>query len=252
MEFVARQDAAVAAACVGVPPARIDAVQRQLRVTLPSNYVDFLKTMGESSGGLRVFGPTHIHRFASLIAQLPSSDYPTDRYFKVAFEADAGAVAFADVYLDLTRSNGYDAPLVTFELPLEADSEIEEEPLDFTEKVIQQLFWLLDVARTEFGAKVLVFAQDASRNVVTTKREATAGLLEHGCVASLPDSPRVACLTRDQAKALISVSEDLDLLTFALGGNSLESLDALVQDLLAVVPDATLREPPAPRTEPGT
>ncbi len=245
MEFVGRQDAAVAASCIGVAPDQIDAIERQYRIALPSNYVDFLQTMGESSGGLPLFGATRVHSFSRVIARRPS-DYPTEKFFKVAFESHNFAPALEDMYLDLARSDGHDAPLVRFELPLEPGDEPDEDPLSVTEKIISEIFWHLDVVRKKFAAKVLIFGGGVSGDPLRTKQDATVALAGLGFTTSLPDLPRVACMTQGAVSLLVSIDESL--ITFEFGGDSREEVEAPVKELLDVVPGAVLDEPPAPRT----
>lgn len=245
MEFIAQQDAALAASCAGVARREINAIERQCGITLPSNYVDFLQMMGESSGSLRPFGETRIHTFSSLIERLPSAEYQTDRFFQVAFESDQMAMAFDDFYLDLTRSNGHDSPLVTFEL--ENDSNFRDDPLSFTERVVEEVFWTLSVERQEFGAKVLMFDQEPAQR---TKQTATHFLEERGFAARLSDLPQVACLTCDTASILITIKRNL--VTFEFGGGSRQSIESPLRQLLAAFPDASLRESPTRRSESGT
>lgn len=248
MAFVAREDAAAAASCVGVPPGEIDAVQRRYGIVLPSNYVDFLRVMGQSSGGLRVFGATYHHAFSSLLAQRPSTDYPTNRFFKVAFESDRMAVSFEDLYLDLTRSDGIDAPLVRFEVPLEPDDEVEDVFLTLSEKVIRELFWELVMVRTKYAGTVLVFGDDTSAGP-GVKEAATTLLAGLGFSPSLPDMPRIACLRRGPVSVLIEISEELELVGFRLGGDQHDEVQAVAQALLDGIPGAEMNKPPTPRAE---
>jgi len=248
MEFIAREDAAAAAACVGVSPGEIDAVQRRYAVTLPSNYVDFLRVMGQSSGGLRVFGATYNHAFSSLLAQRPSTDYPTDKFFKVAFETNRLAVSFEDLYLDLARADGNDAPLVRFEIPLGPDDEVEDEFLTLSEKVIRELFWELVMVRAKYAGTVIVYGDDASVGP-SVKHAAATLLIGLGFSPSLPDVPRIACLRRGTVSVLIEVSEELELVGFRLGGANHDEVQAVAQALLDGVPGAELSKPPAARAE---
>jgi hypothetical protein len=248
MEFIARENAAAAASCVGVSPGEIAAVQSRYGITLPSNYVEFLRMMGQSSGGLHVFGATYDHAFSSLLARRPSTDYPTGRFFKVAFETNRLAVSFEDLYLDLTRADGSDAPLVRFEIPLEPDDEVEDEFLTLSEKVIRELFWDLVMVRTKYAGTVLVLGDDASVGP-SVKQAATTLLAGLGFSPSLPEVPRIACLRRDTVSVLIEVSEELELVGVRLGGDSHDEVQAAAQALLDGVPDSEMKTPPAPRAE---
>src|SRR5712675_531622 len=117
IDFIARRAPTLASSLVGVAPSQIESVQAQFGIVFPSAYVDFLLTMGDERGSLRPFGETQVHAFSELVTELPPEDYPLRRFFKVAFEAQEYPIAIFDTYLDLTRSDGHDAPLVTFETP---------------------------------------------------------------------------------------------------------------------------------------
>jgi hypothetical protein len=246
LEFITRRDAEIANSCAGVARSQIEAIERQCEIALPSNYVNFLQTMGESSGGLNLFGFTYAHQFSRLIRQLPSTSDLTQRYFRVAMESDPSAPAFEDIYLDLQRSDQHDGPLVRISRPLNPDSEIEEWPLSVTEKIIYELAWQIDVSRMPFGAKVLAFKGGASRNPRKTKDDAVKVLREVGFAASLPELPRAACMAKPASSVLIAIDEDL--VTFELGGTSREVVEGAVNVLLSAQLGAVLYGPPARRT----
>ncbi len=248
IDFIARRDAALAASFVGVRPNQIDALQVEYGITLPSVYVDFIRTMGENSGELQPFGETQVHTFSELIEQLPPDGYPPKRFFKVAFEGDESSVTFLDIYLDLTRSDGHDAPLVMFETPFEPTDDFREQYLSLVERLVYHIFQKLDVDRKRYGADIVVFGRD-SRNGTEVKHAAVDVLTRSGFVAALPDLRRVGCLTRESVSVLISVSDTGNLVELEIGGDSLEATEEPVRDLLAAFPGAELSEPPAERTD---
>jgi hypothetical protein len=249
LAFIAQRDPEAAAACQGIPRSQIEAIERQYGIALPSNYVSFLETMGENSDGLYLFGFTRAHQFSRLIRRLPSTLYPMQSYFKVAMESSPSPPSFEDVYLDLQRSDQYDGPLVRFELPLEPDSEIEEEPLSVTERIIYEIAWQVDVSRMPFGAKVLVFRGGPSRDPHKTKQDAANMLREIGFTSRLPDLPRVASLAQAAMTVLVSIDEEL--VSFELGGESREAVEMPMKALLAAIPGAVLQDTPAPRSDSG-
>jgi len=245
LEFIARRNAELANSCAGVARSQIEAVERRYGITLPSNYVNFLQRMGESSGGLNLFGFTYAHQFSRLIRQLPSTSDMTQRYFRVAMESDLSAPSFEDIYLDLQHSDQHDGPLVRISRPLNPDSEIEEWPLSVTEKIIYELVWQIDVSRMPFGAEVAAFNGGASRNPLKTKEDAANLLRDLGFAASLPELPRVVCMSQPASSVLIAVDEDL--VTFELGGNSREGVEESLNVLLSAQLGAILQRPPARR-----
>jgi len=249
IDFIARRDAALASSFVGVRQSEIDAVQAQYRITLPSTYVDFLRTMGENSGELYPFGETYVHTFSALLEQLPPEDYPAERFFKVVFVAEEFAVDPIDTYLDLSRSDGHDAPLVEFEPPLGPnETNFSEDHLSFAERLIYNVFRRLDVDQRRYGADIVVFGRDPW-NGTGIKQAALDVLIRSGFAAALPDLGRVGCLSRESVSVLISVSDKGKLVKFEMGGDSRDAIEQPVRDLLAAVPGAKLSGPPAERTD---
>jgi hypothetical protein len=84
---------------------------------LPRAYARFLALMGEDSAEFDLF-PGFRYGASQLVAsrrRVESTAYPSDRYFKIAMQAPGPAEFFTDVFLDLQRGDGEDAPLVSFE-----------------------------------------------------------------------------------------------------------------------------------------
>jgi hypothetical protein len=249
IDFIVRRDAALPSSFVGVRQSEIDAVQAQYRITLPSTYVDFLRTMGENSGELYPFGKTYVHAFSKLLEQLPPEDYPAQRFFKVVFVAEEFAMDPIDTYLDLSRSDGHDAPLVEFETPLGPnETNFSEDHLSFAERFIYNLFRRLDVDWRRYGADIVVFGRGAW-NGTEIKQAALNVLTRSGFAAALPDLRCVGCMSRESVSALISVSDKGKLVKFEMGGDSLEAVEESVRDLLAAFPGAKLSGPPAERAD---
>jgi hypothetical protein len=249
IQFITQRDAALASSLVGVAAGQIESVQAQLGIVFPSAYVDFLRTMGEQSGSVLPFGDTQVHTFSKLVAQFPPEDYPPKRFFKVAFEASPNPIGVFDTYLDLTRADRLDAPLVRFEIALEGESpEILDEPLSFAETLCYRVFWELDMMRRDFDATLLV-EDVAPVDALTTKDAAMSALGERGFTVALPDLVRVACLNREALSVLISISDESELIEFHLSSDTREAIDSGIRDLLAVCPAAVVEEPPARRSE---
>src|SRR4051812_34822619 len=99
----------------GVSPADIERVESECQVRLPENYRRFLMLMGEDSAGFQLFGRTQNHRLADVLAQRTEDDsYPLQEFFPISYSADNSMATRIDHFLDLSGSDGVDAPIVMF------------------------------------------------------------------------------------------------------------------------------------------
>lgn len=245
--FIQRHTGGRATGFVGVTQSEIDRVQAQLHIVLPSIYVDFLRTMGENSAGLYPFGETYRHTFSELADELPPEDYPAERFFKVAFAIEELSVDLIDAYLDLSRSDGDDAPLVKFETPFKPTSKaFSEDYLHFGERLVFNIFRRLEADRRKFRASIAVFGPGAS-NGTGIKEDALRLLTGLGFTAALPDRRRVGCVTGESASALIAVSEG-KLVRVTVDGDTREAVEDPIRVLLNAFPDAQLVDPPKERS----
>jgi hypothetical protein len=248
IDFIARRNAALPPSFVGVRQADIDAVQTDYGITLPSAYVNFLRTMGEHSGELYPFGQMYVHAFSKLLEQLPPEDYPADRFFRVVFVAQEFATDPIDTYLDLARSDGHDAPLVDFETPFGAsETNFGEDHLSFAERLIYNIFRRLDMDQRKYGAQIVVFDRN-SKDLADIKHVALDVLSRSGLIEALPDLQRVGCLSREAVSAMVSISNIGKLVMCEISGNNMVAIEQPVRELLAAFPDAKLSQPPAERT----
>jgi hypothetical protein len=100
----------------GATPEQIERLAEPLGGTsaLPSVYLDFLRTMGESTGPIRLVNGTTAA--SALLADRDDDEHPhldQTKYFKYGL-ADLGEVIPLDAFLDLTRRSpdGRDAPVI--------------------------------------------------------------------------------------------------------------------------------------------
>lgn len=245
MDYIRAKDPALAASFRGVSRREIAACETEHAVTLPSSYVEFLLAMGEDSGGLRPFGPTQEHAFSELVATLPADDYPGDRFFKVAFEADEDALALLDTFLDLTRSDGNDAPLVRFEAG-GALPETHEWDFTFGEVLTRRVFQAVDLRRRSHSARIFVAFRDLTA-AGEIRQAAVTLLTRSGLHLALPDLPHVCCLAGDTASALIGVFNETALVDIEVAADSRQPVAGFAESLLAGLPGAELAEPPDSR-----
>ena len=236
IDFIKAQDPAFIAARQGVPLDDIKQCEAGCKIALPKSYVNFLQLMGQAGGKFRPFGATMEHNFYDLVEQLPAEDYPGDQFFKIAAETDSSLVAYYDLFLDLRRSDGEDAPLVTFEDGVELrPGAVNEVGLTFDESMMESVFTFFALHRR---AKRAVVTVDS-----TQLRDKTVGLLMHmGFQQVWSPLPRIACLRRDTFCALVKVGEDTRTLDVELGADDNKSLGIAVEQLLSSLPGARTRK----------
>jgi hypothetical protein len=241
-DFIRAEDPALAASLRGVPGDRVRLIEREYRLQLPEMYRQFLFAMGDYSDRLNLFGPQRIQRFEDLVAQLPSRLYPVQRYFKIAAAIDANSeISPADYFLDLSRSDGVDAPIVAFqdtddaELDVFDPARVRDTPFTFSEQATNSFFTVLVLQRATAAATVAVGPFDDVRSRATVVD--VLGLM--GFTPPLPPQGRVIPLRRGTLGALINDWEsDLAGVTIALGADDTVELEVVLDQLLARFPDA--------------
>lgn len=197
--------------------------------------MNFLQVLGQEGGAFRPFGKTMQHNFYDLVQQLPAEDYPGDKFFKIAFETDSSLVAFYDLFLDLRRSDGEDAPLVTFEDGVElSPGAVNEVGLTFDERMMERVFSFFALNRC------------AERSIVTVDsiqlRDKAVGLLTSMAFQHvLPSLPRIICLRRGTFCALVKVVADTQTLDVKLGADERTPLGIIVEQLLSGLPRSGIR-----------
>lgn len=213
-----------------------------LPASLPASYVEFLRCMGINSNGYSVFGSTYDHRFVAITEHLSEYDEdspPSDRYFPVAIETDESLVSLENIYLDLKRSDGEDAPLVVLEWGVPFNWQIPKETSDtFNERIVWSVFnrFQLSSCREQH---VLAMGGTLSPGEGRIALQQVLTLLQNmGFEAVLPLLGRVACLQSGSISILARVNEESELLTILLGNNDAKALSKLADQLLAGLPGA--------------
>lgn len=106
---------------VGVERGLVEEAAADLGVELPQLYIDMMVDIGVASGSYAPFGRAVDARFGGLRALHPPRTYPQERYFKVArhiasqVPSELRGLDPEEPFLDLTRSDGCDAPLITID-----------------------------------------------------------------------------------------------------------------------------------------
>lgn len=122
IDFIDARLPGFAGAIKGSATEFIEELQTRTSKPLPRLYVEFLRMMGDDSSVFPVF-PGHVWSTAALIDCWPGDEcvaYDKSRYFKISLNAGgSSALSHEDYFLDLARSDGEDAPIVSFEDPSE-------------------------------------------------------------------------------------------------------------------------------------
>jgi SMI1 / KNR4 family (SUKH-1) len=229
------------ASLVGVPLDEIAAIEHQYDVRLPANYKQFLLLMGAESGGFHLFGPNQNQRFRDVVAQLPDESSPVQEYFKIAFAGDDSRVNPPDHFLDLTRSDGIDAPIVMFESGGEFNrEEVQEKGFTFLEQTYRRLFAFLAEQRLLQPAMVAVPTDEHSFTTIVSD------LANMNFEVVLPSLPRVSCLRRPGLWAVASVHVAGRGVALNFWSDDARALSVVVDQLLVRFPAATYRARSSP------
>jgi hypothetical protein len=240
--FIRDEDPALAASLRGVPRERVELIEQEYQLRLPETYRRFLFAMGEDSDGLDLFAPHRVQRFEDLVAQLPSRIYPRQRYFKIAAAIDATSeISPDDYFLDLSRSDGVDAPIVAFQDTDDAEidvfdpARVRDTPFTFSEQATNSFFTVLVLQRTATAATVAVGPLEDLGS--------TAAVVDvfrlMGFTPVLPSQGRVITLRRGTLGALLNAWEsDFRGVSIALGGQDTVEFEVVLDQLLARFPDA--------------
>jgi hypothetical protein len=238
LEFINSADPSFAAKMQGVPLKDIEAAEAGCHIRLPESYRQFLLTMGVESGDFRAPVATQTHNFYDVMELLPDEDYPLDRYFRVSFASDETQISPPDYFLDLARSDGADAPLVTFEGGGNFNPrDVVETGFTFGEQVTDRIFRFFEFNKRPETDRIfipIVVANEAPRQMRTAVDLLTRMHFE----MALPPLPHVECLHRRGASAIVAIREPNELVKINLAATERSELRALVDQVLVNLPDA--------------
>jgi hypothetical protein len=245
--FIRREDPALSASLRGVPRERVEMVEQEYRIRLPENYRQFLITMGDQSDRLYLFGPARAQRFDDLVVQLPTRIYPRERFFKIAAAVDRSEISPDDYFLDLTRSDGTDAPIVAFQ----DNDEVEIEEFDAT-RVRDMPFTFSEQAAKNF-LSILVLDRALDETLVVVGPDVDLGGLRASVLETLstmgfrplmPLEDRIMILRRGTLSAVLTVWDpQLGTVSIALAGHDSRELKVVVEQLVERFPEAGVTHP---------
>jgi hypothetical protein len=244
--FISAEDPAFASLLRGVPHEELARVEEEFGLRLPLNYRQFVTTMGKDSAGLYLFGPSQNQTFDDLLIYLPDDSYPAERYFRIAFPVDDSDISPPDYFLDLSRSDGVDAPVVMFEDTGSFKTEdVEETGFTFGEQVTRRVFTVLVLDRLPERA-TLVLARPSPELMKATKGAVLTLLGTMGFVPVLPELERVSCLRRGRLGALVDERVNGLAVAISIGSDDAMSLEVVLDQLLERFPDGLVNRPGGP------
>lgn len=244
MAFVQTEAPSFAASLEGVAQEDIVTVEDRYRVHLPESYRQFLLTLGMNSAGFYLFGPSHSHRFADVVAQMPEASYPVQEYFRVAYVTDSTMISPLDYFLDLKRSDGVDAPIVMFEGDEDEEfvaENVQEHGFTFLEQTYRRFFGHL--ANLDLPERALLTILSAAPQRDTLSMTALVAVLnEMRFDPALPSLSRVSCLRRGGVWAVVDVHAAGRGLAISLWSKERSTLEAVTDQLSIRFPDARVTD----------
>ncbi|HEY0136372.1 MAG TPA: hypothetical protein VGB85_19950 [Nannocystis sp.] len=239
LKFFAARAPMYSASLRGVSLDDIRLCEKNCSLSFPRTYTDFLVAMGDECGDFHPFGPSQSCDFYELLESFSPDGYP-DRYFKVAFESSPMAVTRFDFFLDLQRSDGIDAPLVSFEEMDEfVPQAVQEVGFTLGEQIARRAFDVFEVDRRAF-TRTLRLLPASSAEARSAMKLAIATLELQGLSEVLPPLPRVRCLDDDRLSALVELRESTTGARIRLGSADRGDLERCTEQLLERLPDAVV------------
>lgn len=226
----------------GVSREEVSLCEKGCGIVLPCLYVDFLMTMGAGNGRFAPFGAMQVCNFYALIEHLPAEDYPGQRFFKVAFDNDPGAISPYDFFLDLGGSDGHDAPLVRIESCTEYEPGAEK-TTGFTlqEWFNSQFFHYFENSLHPYIRTV--YLSPASASALKQCMQQVLGLLSRmGLEPALPLMPRVVCLRGESLGALVELDETTRGVSVGFGADDPTKLRLAIEQLVDGLPGVRATE----------
>lgn len=238
LAFINAADPAFSGLIKGVPPADIAAAEAGCGIRLPRAYREFVLLMGADSGRFSATTATQTHQFYEVMALLPDEDYPLDRYFRISFASDDSLISPPDYFLDLSRSDGEDAPLVTFEGGGSFNpDDVRETGFTFGEQVTERIFRFFEFGERSTRERIFIHqvrAADAPARMTAAIELLTLMRLDFALAAL----PRVACLSRPDASVIVAIREPNELVKVNISSDTAAVGRALADQVVAGLPGA--------------
>jgi len=236
--FMTERDPAFEATTLGADRNDIETVEQEIGITLPYSYVDFITTIGADTGRYHPFGPEMDTNFYRLLRQVPTEDYDVREYFPIALETNESRAPMCDLYLDLRRSDGADAPLVLAENGSDW-CRMSDEEITLLERLTESAWPAFELPCYSANRVIYVHAEGAE--ALGTAREQVLDLLDRrGHVPTLPSQHRVDCTASETEASIVRVKEHLGLIRLVVAGHDEKELGRVVELFIDNVPNAAV------------
>ncbi len=230
----------------GAPAAFVASVEQARGVVLPTWYRDFVVTMGRGCRGFVPFSSAYAgrqeHDFLQLVERAPGASRPPARFFRVSTDVDDG-IDHADIFLDLARSDGHDAPLVLIDPTRPFDSALVSDlGWSLAEALTRSAFLHFRLSRHRYSS-IVIACGDSTEWMVELRDAAEECLLQAGMQLSLRSLARVRCLAGDDCAAMVEECADGSLaLCVRIAGGNRQTLRQVGARLTDALPDADFSE----------
>lgn len=234
--FLNQRSAGIAERIRGASAEQVAAIMARAPAPLPENYIQFLAHFGGEAGGFCVF-PKHYY-LASDLLLYPDTAMTWDRrqFFLIGFQDPAQAREDPhELFLDLTRSSGHDAPLVGFQPGVPST----EMSLDhgLADWVIAAAGWQYAMKEKPAQARLIAWpkAEATDEGLRNQHRTLVDLLLKYGFVPCLPATPYTWFgRKQDENFGLVQVDPDKTIIDISLSGNDqtvIRRISEILEDL---------------------
>ncbi|HRI66161.1 MAG TPA: hypothetical protein PK156_18060 [Polyangium sp.] len=215
----------------GVTRAEIARCEDAIGVALPKIYVEFLKAVGIECSGFSPFGSMKVFDYYSIVERMPAHVPANARYFRIALDDDASVVEHYDVFLDLLRSDGDDAPIVS--APASDDiceTDVIEHGFTLGEALTRAVVLHFDISHRS-DMTILTICPDSHVHMETYKKPLLDLMAKMRVNELWPASYRVACFRNEATSVLIEYSAEPLIITCTVGATSHRSLRLIVEQI---------------------
>jgi len=238
--FMTARDPELADHVVGAAPEDVATTQRELGITFPAVYVDFLLTMGVETGRFHPFGRGVDSNFYRVLEQIPPEDYDIHDYFLIGRETDTSRCPMVDLYLDLRRSGVEDGAVVDVEQGSEWEPE-QTNDLTLLERLTRLAWRSFEAARFAHD-RVIFVPVEAMGELPAVRQRVLSVLSRRGHEPTLPPLPRLDCLGSETAASFLHTTSKFKLVDVILAEDDEQRLRQLVEIVLDNVPGASIDE----------